>query len=426
MSLPFITSPQAPTKGRLAGFLDRLLQLQEKMNMALEWLLTNKATIGFWYKELELNTELSACLNDTQATEAIREVEVHHKNTACALQQAHWDNILALGCEAKVTTEWNSQAFGVPTWACPPEGHGALLYPLQILTHDVPLPTILGMSAIIQLLAKAGIGLVPIPPTPSVSGTPVPQVSGKCWCHSSDLSAPTPKGLRQDGEDTADDNEMPDKWSCRTNKEGKALKVPRREAFSKESDIVKAARQVYWKIHWANFEQAGSYNLSSVFHQMATLTNLLDTKVYEVQETWGGWKDLRTANQVAKASPKDIHFFKTISSTESPKIMGLKGIHSTEALQQWSGLTFCPWCGKEGQNEGTVVNHLWTMHYHLGLVCTYCLSYFTTNAEAICCHAYGCKPTTAALAMVMTLRNMKMMTMVRGIDEVDEYEFEED
>ena len=80
---------------------------------------------------------------------------------------------------------------------------------------------------------------------------------------------------------------------------------------------------------------------------------------------------------------------------ESPKIMGLKGIHSIEALWHWDSLTFCPWCSKGGQNEGMVVNHLQTMHYHLGLTCACCLSYFAINVEVICCHAHGCKPTTA-------------------------------
>ena len=47
MSLPFITWPQVPTKGRLTGFPGELLQLQEKMNMALESLLANMATMGF-------------------------------------------------------------------------------------------------------------------------------------------------------------------------------------------------------------------------------------------------------------------------------------------------------------------------------------------------------------------------------------------
>ena len=49
--------------------------------------------------------------------------------------------------------------------------------------------------------------------------------------------------------------------------------------------------------------------------------------------------------------------------------MGLMEIHDPDALCCFSGVTHCPWCGKEGQNEGTVVNHLQTVHHRLGLVC---------------------------------------------------------
>ena len=36
------------------------------------------------------------------------------------------------------------------------------------------------------------------------------------------------------------------------------------------------------------------------------------------------------------------------------------------------GVIHCLWCGKEGQNEGTVINYLWMMHYKAGLVCKKC------------------------------------------------------
>ena len=53
---------------------------------------------------------------------------------------------------------------------------------------------------------------------------------------------------------------------------------------------------------------------------------------------------------------------------------GLMGIHDPDALQCYADYTFCPWCGKEGQNEGTMVNHLRMTHYRLGLVCNQCLA----------------------------------------------------
>ena len=244
--LPFIAWPQAPTKGRPTGFLDELLQLQEKMNMALEQLLTNRATMGFWCRVLELNNELVACLNDAQAAKAIRDLKVCHNNAACTLQQAHWDNLLALECQAKATEERDHQvfteAFRVALQACPPKFCEALLYPLQILISDMPLSAILRMSATAQLQAIAGRGLVPAPPTPSVLVTPVPQVGEKCWCHSSDQSAPAPKGLRQDEEEATNDDEVPEECLHRKCKEGKALKEPRKEAFFKESNLIKVAR----------------------------------------------------------------------------------------------------------------------------------------------------------------------------------------
>ena len=67
--------------------------------------------MDFQCRELELNTKLMAHLNYVQAAKVIKEAEVHCKNAACALQQAHWDNVLALECEAKVTEEWDHQAF---------------------------------------------------------------------------------------------------------------------------------------------------------------------------------------------------------------------------------------------------------------------------------------------------------------------------
>ena len=51
----------------------------------------------------------------------------------------------------------------------------------------------------------------------------------------------------------------------------------------------------------------------------------------------------------------------------------------------------------QGQNEGTVMNHLQTMHYHLGLICAHCPSYFPTNAEAMHCHAHACNPTPTGI-----------------------------
>ena len=79
--------------------------------MALEQLLTNRATLGLCCKELDLNAELVAYLNDAQAAKAIKEADAHLTTIACALQQAHRDSVLVLEHEVKVDEGWDHQAF---------------------------------------------------------------------------------------------------------------------------------------------------------------------------------------------------------------------------------------------------------------------------------------------------------------------------
>ena len=82
------------------------------------------------------------------------------------------------------------------------------------------------------------------------------------------------------------------------------------------------------------FAQEGSYDLTSVFWEMACETNLLNTEIYKMQEVWTSQQGLKAANHAAKASQRDIQFFCMVMPTESPNIMGLKGIHSSKALHQ--------------------------------------------------------------------------------------------
>ena len=100
---------------------------------------------------------------------------------------------------------------------------------------------------------------------------------------------------------------------------------------------------------------------------------------------------ISSANHVMRGSPKGLHFFCLVSPSESPKVMGLKGIHHPDALCHHAGLLYCPWCGKEGQNEGTVINCLQTIHYRLGLVFTRCLCYSTTISEVMWHHGQVCR-----------------------------------
>ena len=60
------------------------------------------------------------------------------------------------------------------------------------------------------------------------------------------------------------------------------------------------------------------------------------------------------ANYALRSLPKGLKFLHAVPPSEYPKVMGLVGIHNPDALCHFNGLTHCPWCGKEGQNEGTI------------------------------------------------------------------------
>ena len=122
----------------------------------------------------------------------------------------------------------------------------------------------------------------------------------------------------------------------------KLLKEICHEAFEKDSDLLWMTRQSYFKMHCPDFNHEGSHVLSHMFWEMATSAGFLDSDVHKVQDVWTGQRDLWATHWVAKSSPKGIHFFWVVPPTESPKIMGLKGIHSPEALKWWAGLLVLP------------------------------------------------------------------------------------
>ena len=83
---------------------------------------------------------------------------------------------------------------------------------------------------------------------------------------------------------------------------------------------------------------------------------------------------------------KGLKFFRAVSPSKSAKVMGLMGIHDPDVLCHFNGVTHCPWCRKVGQNEGTIINHLRTVHYKLGLMCKKCFGCLSITSEAIHCH----------------------------------------
>ena len=118
---------------------------------------------------------------------------------------------------------------------------------------------------------------------------------------------------------------------------------------------------------------------------------LLNSEIFEIQDVWTGQEDLQYTNDALKTLPKGLWFFCPVSPLELHKVMGLEGIHHLDAFCCFASVTFCPWCSKEGQNEGTIVNNLQTTHNKLGLVCEKCLHCSATTLEAIQHHSQGHK-----------------------------------
>ena len=117
---------------------------------------------------------------------------------------------------------------------------------------------------------------------------------------------------------------------------------------------------------------------------MTTNAELLGSSIHEIQASRMGLEELKQANYTLRALPRGLKFLHVAPPSESPKVMELMGIHNPDALCHFSGITHCPWCGKEGLNVGTVVNHLQTVHYRLGLVCNRCHDCLSIMSNTLC------------------------------------------
>ena len=135
------------------------------------------------------------------------------------------------------------------------------------------------------------------------------------------------------------------------------------DAFSRDSGPVREAREHYFTTHLWDWAHGNMDDLSDIFRELAQGTGLLGESIHEIQLAWNGQKDLKHANYVLRSLPKGLKFLRVVYAKESPKIMGLKGIHDSDAIQHFTSYTYCPWCSKDRQNKGTIVNHLRTVHY---------------------------------------------------------------
>ena len=168
----------------------------------------------------------------------------------------------------------------------------------------------------------------------------------------------------------------------------KSLKPSQADAFLRDSELVIEARFCFFSKHSYNFNQNGNHDLFEVFKKLAKKAGLLGTDIHEIEASWTGPEELKKANYTLWSLSKGLRFLRVVPTMESPKVMGLMGIHDPDALQHFARFTYCLWCGKEGQNEEMVVNHLRTTHYKLGLVCDKCYGCPTITSDTLCCHGH--------------------------------------
>ena len=166
-----------------------------------------------------------------------------------------------------------------------------------------------------------------------------------------------------------------------------SLKPSHADTFSWDSSPIKEARECYFGTHPWDWAHGNTDNLSNIFRELAQGAGLLGKFIHKIQVSWNGLEELKHANYILRSLPKGLKFLRVVSAKESPKIMGLKGIHDSDALWHFASYTYCPWCGKDGQNKGTIINHLRTVHYKLGLICDWCFGYPTVILDTL--HQHG-------------------------------------
>ena len=99
------------------------------------------------------------------------------------------------------------------------------------------------------------------------------------------------------------------------------------EAFLRDSNVVVEARLCFFSKHSYNFIEDGNHNLSEIFKKLAVSAGLLGTDIHEIQASWTGPEELKQANYTLQSLPKGLKFLRAVPASESPKVMGLVGIH---------------------------------------------------------------------------------------------------
>ena len=91
---------------------------------------------------------------------------------------------------------------------------------------------------------------------------------------------------------------------------------------------------------------------TAIFPELAVSASLLRTNIYEIQASWTGSEELKQANYTLWSLPKGLKLLRVVPTLESPKIMGLVGIHDPDALQHFLASLTVPGVGKKAKMKG--------------------------------------------------------------------------
>ena len=319
---------------------------------------------------------------------AIRDAEAWGAAQAYSLQQRHAKSIQHLE-EQVIQEEGKSQldflsACQAAIQASPVELCSALVASYHVLMGQVPTSHPFTLSQGASPTEQLSAPVAPSSPAPEHSTRPKWQHPSPDPVDDMPFGGTTSKATPE-GPPSSNWQEMPPLH--------KVLTQSHSEAFCQDTSLVRETREEYFKRPFPNFTMENTYDQSDVFQCMAETAKLLDMAIYDIKEVWKGPDELQQANYTLRTLPKGLKFLRAVSPSESPKVMGLTGIHDPDALHHFNGMTHFPWCRKEGQNEGTIINHLQTVHYRLGLVCQKCYRYPCTSSDTLCCHSQqNCQP----------------------------------
>ena len=125
----------------------------------------------------------------------------------------------------------------------------------------------------------------------------------------------------------------------------KMLSQSHQEVFG-HSSLVRETREGYFRSHCPKLNNQNSHDFTDIFWCMTETASLLGSAIYEIKEAWTGCDELQQANYVLRTLLKGLKFFRVVSPSESPKVMGLMGIHNLEVLHCFNGWPTAPGVGK--------------------------------------------------------------------------------